>query len=260
VGLAAAMSGVALVTGGNRGIGRAIALRLAEAGFAVCVSGRDEDALAESVDELEGRGARALGVPGDVSSEEDVAQLVERASGLGPLEAVVNNAGAAGPTLPLHELPAEEFASVIAANLLGPFLVAKHALPGMIERRSGSIVNIGSVAGVQAYPLRSPYAASKWGLVGLTRTLAAEVGRHGIRVNLVAPGPTRGGRSDAVIRARAEASGVAEAEVRRTFEEQIPLRRFVEPSEVAAAVAFLCSEAASGITGQSFCVSGGFEL
>jgi meso-butanediol dehydrogenase/(S,S)-butanediol dehydrogenase/diacetyl reductase len=260
VGVAAAMSGVALVTGGNRGIGRAIALRLAEAGFAVCVSGRDEDALAEAVAELDDRGARALGFAGDVSSEDDVAALVERASELGFLEAVVNNAAVAGPTMPLQALPANEFVSVLAANLLGPFLVAKHALPGMIERRSGSIVNIGSVAGVQAYPLRSPYAASKWGLVGLTRTLAAEVGQYGIRVNLVAPGPTRGERADAVIRARAEASGVPEDDVRRTFEDRIPLRRFVEPGEVAAAVVFLCSDAASGITGQSFCVSGGFEV
>lgn len=254
------MSGVALVTGANRGIGRGIAQALAEAGFAVCVSGRDREALRQAADELERGGARVLAVAGDVSLEEDVARFVEGAGTLGPLTAVVNNAGTAGPTMPAHELPTEDFLSVLGANLLGPFLVAKHALPGMIERRSGSIVNIGSVAGVQTYPLRSPYAASKWGLVGLTRTLAAEVGPHGIRVNLVAPGPTRGTRSDAVIRARAKALGVPEEEVRRRVQEQIPLRRFVEPGEVAAAVAFLCSDAASGITGQAFCVSGGFEV
>lgn len=260
MGVAAPVSAVALVTGGNRGIGRAIALRLAQDGFAVCISGRDRRALREAAAELESLGTRVLGVEADVSREDDVARLAEHAATLGPLEAVVNNAAAAGPTLPAHELRADDFAAVLGVNLVGPFLVAKHVLPGMIERGSGSIVNIGSVAGVQAYPLRSPYAASKWGLVGLTRTLAAEVGPHGIRVNLVAPGPTRGARADAVIRARADASGLPEDEVRRAFEERIPLRRFVEPGEVADAVSFLCSEAARAITGQSFCVSGGFEV
>ncbi len=247
----------ALVTGGNRGIGLEIAGTLLRAGARVCVTGRDEEALEAAV---AGLGEGAVGFAGNVAETADVAHAVAEAEALGPLEVVVNNAASAGPTLPVHELPPEEFESVLRTNLLGPFLVAHHALPGMIARGRGSIVNIGSIAGVEGYPLRSPYSASKWGLVGFTRTLAGEVGPHGIRVNLVAPGPTEGERSTNVISARAEALGQPFDELRSRYEQEIPLRRFVRPEEVAAAVLFLASDAASGITGQSFCVSGGIEI
>ena len=248
---------VALVTGGNRGIGLEIARTLVGAGARVCITGRDEDALEAALGEL---GDGAVGVAGDVGEAADVVHAVQEAEALGPLEVVVNNAASAGPTLPVHELPPEEFEAVLRTNLLGPFLVAHHALPGMIARGRGSIVNIGSIAGVEGYPLRSPYSASKWGLVGFTRTLAGEVGPYGIRVNLVAPGPTEGERSTRVISARAEALGQPVDELRARYEREIPLRRFVRADEVAAAVLFLASDAASGITGQTFCVSGGIEI
>ncbi len=242
---------VALVTGGGRGIGRVIATALASEGARVAICGRDPAALSGA----------DLAVPADVGVEDDVRHLVDRvAAELGPPEIVVNNAALAGPTLPLHEMDAEDFDAVLRANLLGPFLVSKHTLPAMIAAGRGTIVNIGSIAGVEAYPLRAPYAASKWGLVGLTRTLAAEVGPHGVRVNLVAPGVTEGERADRIIATRAEATDVPVADLRARYEADIPLRRFVTPEEVAAAVVFLASDAASGITGQSFCVSGGIEI
>jgi NAD(P)-dependent dehydrogenase (short-subunit alcohol dehydrogenase family) len=193
--VAAHVTRVALVTGGNRGIGRAIAEAFARDGAAVCISGRDEAALEEAEQALRTAGAAVAAVAGDVSRPPDVERVVAAAEELGTLEVVVNNAAAAGATAPVHEFPVEDFVATLATNLTGPFLVCRRALPGMIERGGGSIVNIGSIAGVRGYPLRSPYAASKWGLVGLTRTLAGEVGPHGIRVNLVAPGPTRGERS-----------------------------------------------------------------
>jgi NAD(P)-dependent dehydrogenase (short-subunit alcohol dehydrogenase family) len=124
----------------------------------------------------------------------------------------------------------------------------------------GTIVNVGSIAGVQAYPLRSSYASSKWGLEGLTRTLAAELGPDGIRVNIVSPGPTQGDRSTSVITARAEALGTSFESLRAEYESQIPMRRFVTAEEVARTVAFFASDASDGVTGQSIRVSGGIEI
>ena len=252
-------SRVVVVTGGNRGIGQAIAAAFVADGAAVAITGRDEVALEET------RGAlgaeRVLAVAADVGVDDEVREVVRRTEReLGPIDVVVNNAAAAGPTLPVHEMDGADFEAVLRTNLLGPFLTSHHALPGMIERGRGCIVNIGSIAGVEGYPMRSPYSASKWGLVGLTRTLAGEVGPHGIRVNLVAPGPTEGERSSSVINARAEATGTSFEALRDSYAEAIPLRRFVTAEEVAATVVFLASDAASGITGQSFCVSGGIEI
>lgn len=240
---------VALVTGGGRGIGRAVAAALTAEGARVAICGRAQPSGAD------------LAVAADVGVEDDVRRLIARVTDeLGPPEIVVNNAASAGPTAPLHEIDAQDFAAVLRTNLLGPFLVSKHTLPAMLAAGRGAIVNIGSIAGVEAYPLRSPYAAAKWGLVGLTRTLAAEAGPGGVRVNLVAPGVTEGERADRVIATRAAATGTTVADLRAHYQAAIPLRRFVTPGEVAAAVVFLASDAASGITGQSFCVSGGIEI
>ena len=130
----------------------------------------------------------------------------------------------------------------------------------MLERRSGSIINIASIAGKLAYALRSPYAVSKWGMLGLSRTLAQELGEHNIRVNAICPGPTAGDRMRGVIAGRAKELGRAEAEVEKTYLQSTALKNWVDPAHVAAAVVFLASAEGSSITGESIDISSGYGL
>jgi NAD(P)-dependent dehydrogenase (short-subunit alcohol dehydrogenase family) len=149
---------------------------------------------------------------------------------------------------------------VVDTNLNGLFYCTKYVLPIMIAKRSGNILNIGSIAGVYAYPLRTPYNATKWAIAGVTQTIAAEVGPYNIRCNCLSPGPTEGDRAFNVIRRRAEATGKTFEEMKKFYEDQIPIRRFVTPEEVAKAALFLVTDESSGITAQHFCVSGGIEV
>jgi NAD(P)-dependent dehydrogenase (short-subunit alcohol dehydrogenase family) len=178
----------------------------------------------------------------------------------GRLDVLVNNSGIAGPTRLARDITAEEWRETLDTNLTGAFLFAKHAGAVMIEKRRGAIVNIGSVAGRIGYPLRTPYAASKWGMLGLSHSLAAELGPHGIRVNAVLPGTTEGERMQRVIAARAAAEGKTLEEAERWFTKDLPLQRMVTGDEVAAAVTFLASDAAAGITGQTVNVDAGYRM
>ena len=156
------------------------------------------------------------------------------------------------------DVTAESWDETLAVNLRGAFYCAKYVSAAMIERRRGSIVNISSVAGRIGYALRTPYAASKWGMIGLSHSLAAELGPHGIRVNAVLPGSTDGERLNRVIAARAATEGKPVEEVRDWYVRDIPIQRMVSEAEVADAVLFLASDQASGMTGQAVSVCGGF--
>jgi NAD(P)-dependent dehydrogenase (short-subunit alcohol dehydrogenase family) len=183
---------VALVTGGGRGIGRAIAEALAAAGAAVAVVARSEGQVAEAVESLRRSGARAVAIPADVSdpaSVERMAREVERA--LGPLDLLVNNAGVAGPLGPIAENDPAEWWRCQEVNLRGPFLCARAVLPGMIARRRGRIVNVASGAGTWAIPYLSAYVVSKTALIRLTEVLAAEVAAHGVSAFAIEPGTVR---------------------------------------------------------------------
>jgi NAD(P)-dependent dehydrogenase (short-subunit alcohol dehydrogenase family) len=253
---------VAIVTGGGRGIGRAIALRFAAEGAAVTVSGTSREHLETTAAEIVSTGGRALALVADVADESAVARMVDAtAKQFGRLDILVNNAGIAGPTAAVADTRLEDWEHTLAVNLTGAFLCAKHAIPHLIASQGGRVINITSVAGLIGYALRSPYAASKWGMIGFTRSLAIELGPHGITVNAIAPGSTRGERIDAVVRDRAAALGRTAAEVEREFyTEANALKRMLDPEEIAATAVFLASEEARGITGDTVSVTAGFRL
>jgi NAD(P)-dependent dehydrogenase (short-subunit alcohol dehydrogenase family) len=251
----------AIVTGGGQGIGKAIALKLAGEGADVLVSGRHRETLENTAREIEKSGRRSAVAVTDVSQESQVSAMVEAAlQNFGRIDILVNNAGVTGPTAPIMNVSRDEWDQVLAVNLTGAFLCARAVIPHMIERHSGKIINISSIAGKLAYALRGPYAASKWGMIGLSRTLAQELGPHNIQVNAICPGPTAGERMRGVIAGRARELEQSEAEVERLYVEGTALKRMVDPEHVAAMVVLLVSNEGSSITGEAIDVSAGYAL
>lgn len=249
---------VAVVTGGNRGIGRAIAVAMAEAGANVAVSARSAETLQKTVREVEKAGSECLALPCDVRDEAAVDRMADAVHGhFGRVDTVVANAGAAGPTRAMHEISLEEWRDCVATDLDGVFLTFRRFVPGMTERRGGSLIAISSMTGKRPLPNRTPYAAAKLGVIGLVRTLAAEVGPYGVRVNAVCPGAVAGPRIQDVIRRQAEAQGITEEQAGRQFTEHAPLRRMVGADEVADACVFLASDRSAAITGEDMNVTVG---
>jgi NAD(P)-dependent dehydrogenase (short-subunit alcohol dehydrogenase family) len=252
---------VSIITGGGRNIGHRIALRFASEGAAVVVSGSTGEAIDRVAQEIRGAGGRAASILSDVGDEASVERLIAGTIlEFGKIDILVNNAGIIGPTAPVINVDRQEWDRVIEVNLTGAFLCAKHALPYMIEQGGGRIINITSVAGLIGYALRSPYAVSKWGMIGLTRTLALEVGPHDITVNAIAPGPVRGQRMEEVIRRRADEMGKSIEEVEHQYLAPIALKRMVEEDDIASMALFLSSEEGRNITGETFTISGGYPL
>ena len=250
---------VALVTGGSQGIGKAIAETLAGEGAAIAVAALDDAALKNTHAEFEAKGFKFKSYAVDLTQDAEIETLVAQiARDLGPIDILVNNAGITGPTAAVHGVAIKDWDRTLQINLRTPFLLSRAVIPSMIERKSGRIINMSSIAGKMAYPLRSPYAASKWGLIGLSLTLAQELGPHNIQVNAICPGPTRTEMIESVIRARAEASGVSFDEMSSEYVRATALKRMVLPNEVADLVLFLCSPQSAAITGQAIDVSAGY--
>lgn len=249
---------VTVVTGGNRGIGEAIAVALGAAGARVVVSARDGAAAEPVARRIEELGAEAIAVSAEVTSEASMNALagttVER---FGRIDAVVANAGIAGPTRPLQEISLEEWRECIAIDLDGVFLTFKAFIPRLVEQGGGSLIAISSMTGKRPLAGRTPYAAAKMAVIGLCRSLALELGPHGIRVNSICPGAVNGPRIQDVIRNQARLQGIDETAARRQFTDGAALRRLVEPEEVAAACVYLASDASAGVTGEDLNVTAG---
>jgi 3-oxoacyl-[acyl-carrier protein] reductase len=240
---------VAIVTGGSRGIGLAIARLLAEDGASVVVSGRDAARLDAAVKELEALGGPALAVAGDASKREDVERLIEAArERFGRIDVVVNNAGMTRDQL-LVRMKDDDWDQVLDTNLRGVFLVTRAAAKVMMRQKSGRIINISSTAGAMGNPGQVNYSAAKAGVIGLTKAAARELAHWNILVNAVAPGLIETDMTAAV-----------PAEARETLLQQVPLRRIGQAGEVAEVVRFLAGDGASYITGQTIHVNGGLYV
>jgi len=244
-----------LITAGAAGIGRAVADALIERGARLWVCDVADDALAEfSQAHPDARATRA-----DVSREEDVRALFEAVrSDWGGLDVLVNNAGIAGDTGGVDEIDTDNWRRTVDVNLNGQFYCAHYGAP-MLRESAGVMINTSSVAGRLGYAYRTPYSATKWAIVGLTQSLAKELGPDGVRVNAILPGIVRGARIERVISARADALGVSYEEMEAEYLKKISLRRMVEPTDVAHMAVFLCSPAGKNISGQALSVCGNVE-
>ncbi|MEJ7818704.1 MAG: 3-oxoacyl-[acyl-carrier-protein] reductase [Rubrobacteraceae bacterium] len=241
---------VAVVTGGGRGIGRAVAVRLAKEGANVAISYRSNDAAAaETAEMVRETGAKCETFKGDVASSEDVEALVKGTQeAFGRLDILVNNAGTTRDNL-MMRMKEEEFDEVVRTNLKGTYLCTRAVLRGMVRARWGRIVNVSSVVGISGNAGQANYAASKAGIIGFTKSVAREVAQRGITVNAVAPGYVE-----------TELTGGLSEEIKERIKAQVPAGRFGSPEDISEAVAFLVGEGTGYITGQTLTVDGGMVM
>ena len=241
------MAKVALITGATRGIGKAIAIRLAKAGFDIALNYRKEnDDLTNTKSEIEKAGVDCLPVQGDISSFEDCERIAKEIfDKFGKIDVLVNNAGITKDMLLMRMKP-EDFSSVVDVNLIGTFNMTRNVVPYMVKARSGKIVNISSVVGIEGNAGQANYSASKAGIIGFTKSLARELGSRNILVNAVAPGFIE-----------TDMTAVLSDSVRDEIAKKISLKRMGTAEDVAGVVEFLCGEASSYVTGTVIPVTGG---
>ncbi|WP_439101238.1 SDR family oxidoreductase [Congregibacter sp.] len=247
---------IAYISAGGAGIGLTIARQLRADGYRCYVC--DIDATAVDRFNLEfGSGSATVCDVGDAAEVDRTLDLLFES--VSRVDVLVNNAGIAGPTAPVDELSVEGWQQTLDVDLSAQFYVTRRVVPLMKRANSGCIINVSSNAGQHGFPLRSPYVAAKWALIGLAKTWAMELGRWNIRVNALCPGSVNGPRIDRVIERDAQERGLSSESVRAVYERQSSLRTFIEGSDVAAMVSLLASEAGQRISGQAIAIDGHTE-
>ena len=245
-----------MITAAATGIGQAIALAFLQAGAKVHICDIDDATLSRFAAERPRLGVMRA----DVSKPEEVGAFFrDAAAHLGGLDILVNNAGIAGPTAPVEEVPVEEWTQTIQVNLNAQFYCARLAVPLLKQSGGGCIINLSSSAGLLGYPMRTPYAASKWAVIGFTKSLAMELGTFGIRVNAICPGSVEGERINRVVAAEARTKGIRPEQVREGYVRTTSLRTFIEAQEVANLILFVCSDFGAKISGQALSIDGHTE-
>jgi meso-butanediol dehydrogenase / (S,S)-butanediol dehydrogenase / diacetyl reductase len=251
---------VAIVTGGGRGIGAAIAAKLAAQGAQVAISDIDIGVAETTLGAIRATGGKALAFQHNVTSWDSSFGLVEAVEkAFGPIEILVNNAGVSGRT-PITEVTEAEWDRILDINLKGQFLTTRAVIPGMINRRRGRIVNMASVVSKQGFPAFSAYCTSKFGVLGFTQCIAKEMAEYGITVNAVCPGIVMTPLHDQVVQQMADAALVSFDKAKENFIGNIPLGHAQEPDDVANMVAYLVSDLARNMTGGSYHVDGGMMM
>lgn len=240
-----------IVTAGAAGIGRAIAEQFMAQGARVFICDVDQTSLADFRKALPGAGTTVA----DVADPKQVDRLFTDATTfLGGLDVLVNNAGIAGPTAPVEEVSVEDWRRTLAVNLEGQFLCTRRAVPLLRQTGGGAIINLSSAAGRFGFARRTPYSASKWGVIGFTKSLAIELGPDNIRVNAILPGAVDGPRIQRVIAAKADSLGIPHKEMEARYVAQASLRRMVTADDIAGMAVFLASPAGYSISGQALAV------
>lgn len=250
---------IAIVTGGGQGIGQQIALRLAQDRAHVVIADINKAGGQETVQLIADKfGREAVFIHFDITAEPQVSEMVQAAMAIDKhIDILVNNAGIAGPVEYIEDVTLKAWENTLAVNLGGVFLCCKHVIPIMKKQNKGNIVNLASITGKNPLPQRIPYATTKMGVIGLTRTLAAEVGKWNIRVNAVCPGSVTGDRQKIVFEGIMKYTGKTWDEVVAERTASAPLRTLIDPKYVASVVSFLCSEDSAMMTGQDINISAG---
>ena len=241
---------VALITGGNAGIGRAAAIEFGKQGAQVVVSGRRDKEGHDTIAEIKALGGEAIFIKADVSKASDVKSMIEQTlTTFSRLDFAFNNAGVEQALTPLPDQTEETYDQIMDINVKGVWLSLKHEIPAMLKTGGGAIVNNSSVAGLIGFAMAPVYDASKHAVIGLTKSVALEYAKQHVRINAVAPG---------AIETRMFRDFASAPEVKQSLESAIPIGRIGQPEEIASTVVWLCSDGASFVTGQTFVIDGGY--